>query len=97
MKRLRDCAKGGRYFVRKALSGSAFRTWKSWLVIVPVVLKNSRTLINIWDLGRDNYDYKLSVPKNEALRPESVLDKWVIFYRSLLTETCFDGDEIKDG
>lgn len=64
----------------KVLSGSAFRTQQTWIVIVPVVLENSRTLINIWGLGRDNEDYKLSVPKNEALRPESVLDKWVIFY-----------------
>lgn len=80
MKRLGNCAKGGRSFVRKALSGSALRTQQSWLVIVPVVLEKSRTLINIWDLGRDDDDYKLSVPKNEALRPESALDKWVTFY-----------------
>lgn len=63
MKRLGNCAEGGRYFVRKALSGSAFRTQQSWIVTVPVVLENSRTLISIWGLGRDNEDYKLSVPK----------------------------------
>lgn len=66
--------------MRKALSGSAFRTQHSWLVRAPVVLENSRTLISIWGLGRDNDDCKLSVPKMEALRPQSVLDKWVIFY-----------------
>lgn len=75
-----ETAKGGRYFVRKALSGSAFRSQCSWLVILPVVLENSRTLINIWSLGRNNDDFKPSVPKMEALSPESVLDKWVIFY-----------------
>lgn len=35
------------YFVRKALSGSASRTQQSWLVMVPVLLENSRTWINI--------------------------------------------------
>lgn len=75
-----EIAKGGRYLVRKALSGSALRTRHSWLVTAPVVLENSRTLRSIWGLGRDNDGCKLSVPKMEALRPGSVLDEWVIFY-----------------